>query len=158
MESAHRRLIFMATKEFLRKLRQKHHLGEYSRKAVKRPVGIARPKRAKKKTGGFHMAKKHYSRKARSMNLGILGVAYKGALMGIGAATAVNTLTSGEKIPFQSELAGGIAGLTSAKGTKNRIVGAVAGAGATMAIKHLPNMLKGINNASGPNMNGANMN
>jgi len=126
---------------------------QFVKKGAKKAKARMRARRVKhaKKTGGFQMAKrKSFGKRRSGMGMGILGVAYKGALMGMGAATAVNSVTGGEKIPFQSELAAGVAGLTAGKGMKNRIVGAAAGAGATAALKYLPGMLRGANNTSVP--------
>lgn len=108
----------MATKEFLRKLRQKHHLGEYRLKRGKKAktIKIRRAKGSHKrvKRRVFHMArrKKHSFGGRKS---GIMGGLYKptgfiaAMLLGAGAATLSEKVLP-QMIPYQNAAVGFVVG------------------------------------------------
>jgi len=114
----------MATKEFLRALRKKHHLGEFSRKHL----GVSKPKRPAKtkrrklrraiRTGVVKMARR--GRKGRKSSSGMVGrgslmsglIKPKGliasALIGAGTATLVENAGLANTIPYGKYVAGGV--------------------------------------------------
>jgi hypothetical protein len=158
----------MATKEFLRKLRQKHHLGEFSKKHLKKDFAtIATHKVSRKAKRRYflrqargvskmvHHRKTHSSKGGGVMSL--VRMAYSAGMTGVGSATVANQLTGGkEVIPFQAEVAAfGGAALTG-KSLKNAVIKGAIGAGVTAGLKYLPSMVKGIGGNASPN--GANMN
>lgn len=97
----------MASKEFLRKLRQKHHLGEYR----------TSKKSSSKKRGAKTMAKKHYSRHGK-------GSSMKKMFISALAGAAVTKLTGNQML---GAAAGAGAGLVQKGGWKAVAVGAGAG-------------------------------
>jgi hypothetical protein len=135
----------MATKEFLRKLRMKHHLGEFSNKAKKqgpKRVFALKVKR-KRKTGVFHMKhKKHYGKSGGIMSL--VRMAYNSAMTGIGSAAVANKLTNNtEVVPYQAELAAFGGSAVTGRSVKNALIKGAIGAGAVMAVKYLPGLVSG---------------
>ena len=125
-------MIFMATKEFLRKLRQKHHLGEYrlkrGKKAKTRKLRVSH-KRKRRVFSMVRHRKKHFSGGRRS---GIMNGLYKptgfvaAMLLGAGAATLSEKVLP-RMIPYQNAAVG-------------FVVGGVGGAAGALA----KDMLKGI--------------
>lgn len=110
--------MFMATKEFLRKLRQKYKLGEYRTSKLKKPKKPSRIKRKVKRTRGVQMAKRRRISKRRSsfggsnklMNGFITpkGIVAK-ALLGI-AVSELSDSFAPQMIPYQGTILAGVVG------------------------------------------------
>ena len=80
---------------------------------------------------------------------GLMGLV-KPALEGVGTATVVNQLTGGEKIPFQSEVAGAAGAYLMHRSIKSAAIGA----GAVLLLKYLPNLMGGVSATSSNNAYG----
>jgi hypothetical protein len=111
----------MATKEFLRKMRQKYHLGEYSKKSINKTYASvskpSKPKRIKRKrTRGVFMAKRRRTSKRgnsfgggnKLMNGFIQpkGIIAK-ALLGI-AVSELSDSFAPQMVPYQGALLAGL--------------------------------------------------
>lgn len=104
-----------ASKAFLRELRRKHHLGEFSNKAKRK--ASPRTSRVQTKRRVHHMAKKKRSfHRGGGMNSLI-----KAALFGTGAAY----LAPMAGVGVNSQIAGAAGGYFAGKNIQSAIVGAV---------------------------------
>lgn len=127
-------MIFMATKEFLRKLRQKYHLGEYkkgnARPARKRARAARSPKRVR---NVVRMARRKRVSHRRGM-LGGSGMSLaKTALIGVGAAHFAGYVPV--NIPYKEEAVAAAVGYFLG----GKIKGAAVAGGAALLAKMLAN-------------------
>jgi hypothetical protein len=157
-------LIFMATKEFLRKLRMKHHLGEFSKKHVAhaspkriKRASVRHRRRARQVFSMVRHHKVHHSSKGGGI-MALARMAYSAGMTGVGIAAVANKLTNGtEVVPFQAELAAFAGSAITGKTVKNALIKGGIGAAAVAGVKYIPGLLQKTSGstagANGPNMN-----
>lgn len=125
----------MASKAQLRALRQKFHLGEFSKKHKRKAIRVSRPKRVKHRRVLSMVRRGRIRRFVRRQSRSVGGIGNisglaKSGLIGIGAAHVAGYIPI--NVPYKEEAAGALAGYML--GGKN-IKGAIVGAGAVFLAK-----------------------
>lgn len=115
----------MASKAQLRALRQKFHLGEFSKKHKRKAIRVSRPKRVKHRRVLSMVRHRKRSSHRRSIGgMGGVGSIAKTALMGVGAAHFSGYIPI--NVPYKEEAAGAIAGYVLGGKIKGAAIGAAA--------------------------------